>query len=294
MRIAFLGLGIMGSRQAANLVAAGHELTVWNRTRATADAWAAGHGGVPVAATPAEAARGAEIVISMVVDGPQVEAILLGEDGAASGAPPGALFADMSTIAPADALAIAGRLRERGHGFLDAPVTGSSPAAEAGTLTIMIGGEAGDVERAMPAFEAMGRVIRHVGPQGHGQRIKVIGNVVAIANTIVAGQALIAGRALGVDLDELVAVLSAGAGGSAVLSLKQGPMREHDYTPLFRTAHMLKDVEFCLAETAAAGVPFPAGAEAREILAAAAGRGLGDEDYAAVIEVLEGLAGLRL
>ncbi len=294
MRIAFLGLGIMGSRMAANLLAAGHELTVWNRTAATAEAWAADHPGAAVAQSPAAAAREAELVITMVVDGPDVESVLLGADGAVSAAAPGTLVADMSTIAPAAAEDLGARLAERGIGFLDAPVTGSSPAAEAGTLTIMVGGDAADVARAMPAFEAMGGLIRHVGPSGHGQRVKLVNNAVAIANTITAGQALLAAKALGVDLDALVEVLSAGAGGSVVLDLKAGPMRSHDYPLLFKTEHMLKDVQHCLDAVGAEGVPFPAAADAREVLVATVGRGLGESDYAAVIETLEGLAGLRL
>jgi 3-hydroxyisobutyrate dehydrogenase-like beta-hydroxyacid dehydrogenase len=294
MRIAFLGLGIMGSRMAANLLAAGHELTVWNRTPETSAAWADAHPGAAVAASPAAAAAGAELVITMVVDGPDVEAVLLGPEGAATTAAAGTLVADMSTIAPAAAEALGARLAERGLAFVDAPVTGSSPGAESGTLTIMVGGEAHDVARAMPAFEAMGTVIRHVGPLGHGQRVKLVNNAVAIANTITAGQALIAGRALGVDLDALVEVLSAGAAGSVVLDLKAGPMRAHDYPKLFKTQHMLKDVQHCLDAVGAEGVPFPAASDAREILVATVGRGLGDEDYAAVIETLEGLAGLEL
>jgi len=230
----------------------------------------------------------------MVVDGPDVEAVLRGPEGAATTAPAGTLVADMSTIAPAAAETLGTRLAERGLAFLDAPVTGSSPGAESGTLTIMVGGDAQDVARAMPAFEAMGKVIRHVGPRGHGQRVKLVNNAVAIANTITAGQALIAGRALDVDLDALVEVLSSGAAGSVVLDLKAGPMRAHEYPKLFKTQHMLKDVQHCLDAVGAQGVPFPAASDAREILVATVGRGLGDEDYAAVIETLEGLAGLRL
>src|SRR5262245_13383973 len=151
--VGFIGLGIMGSRQAANLVRAGFDVTVYNRTRERADAWAAEHGG-RVAATPREVR--CETVITMVVDGPQVEQMLLGEDGAVHDAEPGTLFIDMSTIGPADTRRIAGEVIERGHRFVDAPVTGSAPKAEDGTLTIMAGGSEEDVERAMPLFEAMG------------------------------------------------------------------------------------------------------------------------------------------
>ena len=294
MRIAVLGLGIMGSRMAANLLARGHELSVWNRTAETGRAWAAEHPGARLAAGPADAVETAELVITMVVDGPDVEELILGENGAARAAAPGTLFVDMSTIAPDAAEVIGARLEQLGMAFVDAPVTGSSPAAETGTLTIMAGGEAADVQRAMPALGAMGALVRHVGPRGHGQRVKLINNAVAIANTVTAGEALIAAKALGVDLDALLEVLSAGAAGSVVLDLKAGPMRTHDYPLLFKTEHMLKDVQHCLDAVGAAGVPFPAAAAARELLVATVGRGLGGADYAAVIETLEGLAGLEL
>src|SRR3954468_8595065 len=141
MRVGFIGLGIMGSRQAANLVRAGHELRVFNRTRETAEHWASEHS-AEVADSPRAAAEGADAVITMVVDGPQVEAMLLGEDGAVAGAPPGGPSIACSTIAPEHARRLGATLRERGHGFVDAPVTGSSPKAEDGTLPIMCGGEA--------------------------------------------------------------------------------------------------------------------------------------------------------
>jgi 3-hydroxyisobutyrate dehydrogenase-like beta-hydroxyacid dehydrogenase len=124
--------------------------------------------------------------------------------------------------------------------------------------------------------------------------VKLINNAVAIANAVALGQGLLAGRATGVDLDALLAVMGSGAAGSAMLDLKAGPMREHDFSTLFKTEHMLKDVRLCLEETEAAGVPFPAAADAREILTATVGRGHGDADFAAVIEALEGLAGTRL
>jgi 3-hydroxyisobutyrate dehydrogenase-like beta-hydroxyacid dehydrogenase len=289
MNVAFLGLGIMGSRMAANLRAAGHDVVVWNRTRSRAEAL-----GEPIAATPAEAASEAEAVVTMVVDGPQVEAILFGPDGAASTARPGTLFVDMSTISPKTARSIAARLAERDLQFLDAPVTGSSPAAEAGTLTIMAGGPEVEFERARPLFEAMGRLVFHVGDTGQGQMLKLINNAVAAANAVTLAQALVVARATGVDLGALTEVMSAGSGGSKMLDLKAGPMQAHDYTTLFKTAHMLKDVRHCLEEGQEAGVPFPAAAFAREVLGAAVGRGHADDDFASVIEVIEGLAGRKL
>ncbi len=293
MKLGFIGLGIMGSRMAANLGRAGHDLVVFNRTRATADGWAREHGG-SVAATPAEAAGEAEVVITMVVDGPQVEAVLLGEDGVVHGAPAGLLCVDMSTISPADTRRIGAALADRGIHFMDAPVTGSSPKAEDGTLTIMAGGAAEDFERARPLFEAMGRLVVHAGALGDGEMIKLINNAVAAVNAATVGEALLVARRAGVDLDVVEQVMGAGSGGSAMLELKAGPMRRHDYTTLFKLEHMLKDVRLCLEEGQAAGAPFTLAAQAREILTAAMGRGLGDADFAALIEVLEGTADTRL
>ena len=293
MNVGFLGLGIMGSRLAANLRRAGHDLVVFNRTRATADAWAQEHGAT-VAATPAEAGAEAEVVITMVVDGPQVEAVLLGEDGVVHGARPGLLCVDMSTISPTDTRRIGAALAERGVHFMDAPVTGSSPKAEDGTLTIMAGGAAEDFERARPLFEAMGRLVVHAGGLGDGEVIKLINNAVAAVNAVTVGEALLVARRAGVDLDVVEQVMGAGSGGSAMLELKAGPMRRHDYTTLFKLEHMLKDVRLCLEEGQAAGAPFPSAAQAREILTAASGRGLGDADFAALVEVLESAADTRL
>ncbi len=291
--LGFIGLGIMGSRMAANLVRAGYDVRAWNRTRETADAWAAEHGGT-VAGSPREAADGATAVITMVVDGPQVEQVLLGEDGAAHGAAEGTLFVDMSTIAPQDTRRIGDALSGRGLPFVDAPVTGSSPKAEDGTLTIMAGGAEADFARARPYFEAMGEVILHVGELGHGQKVKVISNAVAATNCATLAQALVVGKASGVDLEALLQVFGAGAANSTMVGLKGQPMLRHDYTTLFRLEHMLKDVAICLDESQAAGVPFPAAALARELYAAGMGRGLGDRDFAAVLDVVEGLAGVRL
>ncbi len=178
--------------------------------------------------------------------------------------------------------------------FMDAPVTGSSPKAEDGTLTIMAGGEERDFERARPLFDAMGELVLHVGPVGHGQLVKVINNAVAAANTAVAAEALIAGARAGADLDALVAVIHAGSGASAMLDLKQGPMRAHDYTTLFKLEHMLKDLRLCLEEARAAGVSTEMIEATEGILADAGERGLGEQDFAALLEVVEERAGARL
>ena len=292
-RVGFVGLGIMGSRMAANLARAGHELTVFNRTRATAEAWVAEHGGT-VAGSPAEVGAASDIVISMVVDGAQVREVLLGESGVAQGAQPGTLCVDMSTIAPHQTRAIGAELAASDVSLLDAPVTGSSPKAQDGTLTIMAGGRAEDFERARPLFDVMGQLVVHAGPLGDGEIVKIINNAVAAANCATLAEALLVGEATGIDLDALVAVMGKGSGGSAMLDLKAEPMRAHDYTTLFKLEHMLKDVRLCLEEAQAAEVPFAAAAHARDVLVAAMARGHADDDFVALVEGLEAFANRRI
>jgi 3-hydroxyisobutyrate dehydrogenase-like beta-hydroxyacid dehydrogenase len=292
-RVGFLGLGIMGSRMAANLARAGFPLTVWTHTPAKAERWASEHG-ASAASTPAEVAASSDIVVSMVVDGEQVAGVLLGADGVADSAHPGLLCVDMSTIGPTDARRIGAELKERGVEMLDAPVTGSSPRAEDGSLTIMVGGDAKAFARVRPLLEVMGRLIAHVGELGQGQMLKLINNALGAANAAAVAEALLLARATGIDLEAFVEVVSSGSGASAQLQLKSGPMREHDYTPMFKTAHMLKDVRLCLEEAQRAGIPFPAAAHARDLLAGAMGRGHADQDYASMIEPAEGFAGRRL
>jgi 3-hydroxyisobutyrate dehydrogenase-like beta-hydroxyacid dehydrogenase len=295
-RVGFIGLGIMGSRMAANLRRAGFDLTVWNRTRATADRWAEEHG-AEVVDNPSLLATSCETVITMVVDGRQVESVLIGADGVAAGigdAAASPLCIDMSTIGPAAARRIGTSLAERGLRLVDAPVTGSSPKAEDGTLTIMAGGTEADFERARPLFEAMGELVVHVGPLGHGQMVKLINNAVAAINTAVVADALLLGKRAGVNLDALVRVMSAGSGSSAMLDLKAPAMRAHDYTTLFKLEHMLKDLRLCLQEAEAVGYGSEFEKAVAEILQAAAERGLGEQDFVALLDVLEQRSGERL
>lgn len=292
--VGFLGLGIMGSRMAARVAQAGFPLTVWTHTPGKAERWASEHEAAAVASSPAEVARVSDIVVSMVVDGDQVASVLLGEDGVIEAAHEELLCVDMSTIAPLDSRRIAAALGERGVRMLDAPVTGSSPRAQAGTLTIMAGGRDEDFARAKPLLQSMGEVIVHVGELGQGEMLKLINNALGAANAAALAEALLLARATGVDLDAFVQVCAAGSGASAQLTLKSTPMREHDYTTLFKTEHMLKDVRLCLEEAQAIGIPFPSAAHARDLLTATLGRGHGEDDYAAIIEAVEGLAGRRL
>ena len=280
-RVAFLGMGIMGSRMARNLRAAGFDVVVWNRTRERAE-----EVGEPIADSPLAAAEGASVVITMVVDSPQVEEVLFGEDGAADGLEPGSLVIDMSTIAPSAVKSIAERLSERGIHFVDAPVTGSKPRAEDGTLTIMAGGHPAEFERALPLFQAMGKLVVHAGPSGHGAMVKLLNNSVAAVNAAAIAEAFDVAEAYGLDMEKLLEVMNAGSAASLMLEMKARPMLERSYEPLFKLAHMLKDVRHTLAETDALDEEFDLATDAEELYAAADAAGHGDEDFAAVAEAV--------
>jgi 3-hydroxyisobutyrate dehydrogenase-like beta-hydroxyacid dehydrogenase len=285
-RVAFLGLGIMGEPMAANLVRAGFEVTVWNRTPRVAEQFS-GTYDVTHASTPMEAAEASDVTITMVPDGAEVKEVLFADRGAASGMRRGSLVIDMSTIAPTDSIDIGERLHAEGVGFVDAPVTGSRPKAEDGTLTIMAGGSEEDFQRAQPVLQAMGKLIVHVGPQGHGSTVKIINNTTAAVNALAVAEALSAAKAAGVDPDKLREVMSAGSGGSAMLDLKAGPMLQHDFKPLFKLAHMLKDVRHALAEADRLGARMELGKTAEFAYTQADRKGLGEQDFAAVVEVVE-------
>jgi 3-hydroxyisobutyrate dehydrogenase-like beta-hydroxyacid dehydrogenase len=281
-RVAFCGLGIMGGPMAANLARAGFELSVWTRTTEKARRFAAEHG-ARAADTPAGAAAGAQAVVTMVPDSPEVESTLFGGDGAAAALADGALVIDMSTIAPSAAKAIGERLAEQGVDFVEAPVSGSRPKAEDGTLTIMAGGEEAAFDRALPLLEAMGERIVHVGPRGHGQLAKLLTNTMGAVNAAALAEAVITVKRAGIDPKAFLEVAGGSAGASIVLTLKGRPMFDESFEPLFKLEHMLKDVRHCLAEARALGVELRLGALAETLYARAAEEGHGEEDFAAVI-----------
>jgi 3-hydroxyisobutyrate dehydrogenase len=285
-RVAFLGMGIMGSRMAANVARGGFELAVWNRTRERAERVAESTG-ARLAGTPAQAAEGADAVVTMVVDSPEVEAVLFGENGAAASLQEGALVIDMSTIAPKAVEEIAQRLSADGIGFVDAPVSGSSPKAEDGTLTIMVGASNEDYERALPLLESMGELIVHCGPRGHGQLVKLLNNTLAATNAAVLAEAISFAKKADLDLDALLKVVAASSGNSTMLQLKARPMIEHDFEPLFKLDHMLKDVRHTLNEGEHLGARMAVAEAAKSLYEAASAAGNGDEDFAAVIEAIE-------
>lgn len=288
-RVGFAGLGIMGWPMAANLARAGYDLAVWTHTSGKAQRFA-DEFGATAAATPAEAAAGADAFVTMVVDGPEVETVLLGRDGAAAALGDGGLAIDMSTIAPTAVRSISERLAEHGVSLVDAPVTGSRPRAEDGTLTIMAGAADADFERAKPLFEAMGKLIVHVGPSGHGAMAKVIANTVTAINAAAVAEALTVVRAAGLDPDAFLQVARAGSSGSMMMEIKAQPMLDGDFEPLFKLEHMLKDIRHCVAEARALGIELQLATLAERMYAAGVDAGHGDEDIAAIVTVAEAAA----
>jgi 3-hydroxyisobutyrate dehydrogenase len=284
-RVAFVGLGIMGAPMARNLREAGYELSVYTRTREKAERFATEHG-ARAAATAADAAEGADAFITIVPDAPQVEEVLFGEAGAAAALRDDALVVDMSTISPTSSKAIAERLAPRD--FVEAPVSGSKPKAEDGTLTIFAGGEQAAFERARPLFDAMGELIVRVGPLGHGQMAKLLTNSMGAVHAAVLAEAIRTAKAAGLDEDAFLTVAAGSAGASGVLNLKGAQMFEERWEPpLFKLEHMLKDVRHTLDEARALGIELQLPALAESLYTRADQAGHGEDDFAAIYTAFE-------
>jgi 3-hydroxyisobutyrate dehydrogenase len=282
-RVAFVGLGIMGAPMARNLREAGFDLSVYTRTREKAERFAAEHG-ARAAATPAEAAEGADAFITMVPDAPQVEEVL---DAAVATLPEDALVVDMSTTSPTASRAIAELVAPRD--FVEAPVSGSQPKAEDGTLTIFGGGEQAAFERARPLFDAMGELIVHVGRLGHGQLAKLLTNAMGAVHAAVLAEAIRTAKAAGLDEDAFLTVAAGSAGASGVLNLKGRPMFEERWEPaLFKLEHMLKDVRHTLEEARALGIELRLPALAEGFYTRADEEGHGEDDFSAVYTAFDG------
>jgi 3-hydroxyisobutyrate dehydrogenase len=252
--ISFLGLGTMGSPMASNLARKGFEVGGWNRTPARVLVKEAGSAGVRVAATIADAVRGASMVALCVSDVGDVEEVLFGAGGIAESAERGALVIDFSTIGPVAARDFGTRLAERGLRFLDAPVTGGDVGARAGTLTIMVGGAAADFEQASPLFAAVGRVARHCGAQGAGQAVKLCNQVLGALHMVALTEALALARMQGIDPSLVVEVCSTGAAGSWALTNLGPRVIARDFAPGFMVKHLLKDLRLVLETPAGEGL----------------------------------------
>jgi 3-hydroxyisobutyrate dehydrogenase len=291
MKVAFIGMGTMGAAMALNILKAGHEVTVHNRTREREEPVA--KAGALRAASPMEAARGADIVVTCVSDTPDAEAVILGADGVIHGAPAGAIVVDMSTISPSATRRIAAELGTKGIPMLDAPVSGGSEGAQKGTLSIMVGGEAMDVQNAMPVLSAMGKSITHVGPTGAGQMTKAINQVVAAGVYLAVAEGMTLGLKAGLDMDKVVQALSGGASGSWVLNHRSGNMIRNEYPLGFRVRLHRKDVAIVMEAARELGVFLPATALVEQIENGLISQGYGDEDLSAVARTIRTHSGLE-
>jgi len=290
-RIGFVGLGTMGAAMAANLRTAGFEVTVWNRTPGRAGALIAA--GATEAPTPAAVGRAADVVVSCVSDTPDVEAVLFGPDGVAAGLSSGALVIDCSTISPSATAAFAARLRERGIGFVDAPVSGGSEGARLATLTVFVGGEDADVERARPVLEAVGKTITHFGPAGAGQAVKAVNQVVISGVYLAVAEGMVLAMKAGLDAEAVAAALGGGVAGSWILANRSGKMIRNDYPLGFRTSLHLKDLGIALDMARGLGVSLPVSALAAQLEAGLVARGYGDEDMSNLARAIRSLSALE-
>ena len=290
--VAFIGLGIMGSPMAANLVKAGFDVTGHNRSpgkvQALVDAGGRGAGSV------AEAVRGAEVIITMVPDSPDVEEVTGGEDGIFAHAEPGALYVDMSSIRPDVAVRVARAGREAGLRVLDAPVSGGEAGAVEGSLSIMVGGEAEDFAAARPVLDAMGRTIVHVGPAGSGQTVKAANQLVVAGNLELLAEAIVFLEAHGVDARAALEVLGGGLAGSTVLDRKGPAMLAREFAPGFRLALHHKDLGIVQTAAREAGVAIPLGAVVSQLVAALVARGDGGLDHSGLLKLVAELSGRAL
>jgi 3-hydroxyisobutyrate dehydrogenase len=281
-RIGFLGLGLMGTPMARRLIAAGHDVAVWNRTAEKAEAL--GGDGAEVAATPADAARGREVVVTMLANADALDAVLFGDGGAAAALERDALLIDMSTVGRDAVLDVAGRLPD-GVAFVDAPVTGSTPRAEAGELTVMAGGTDEAYERARPVLEVLGSP-RHVGDLGAGQAIKLVLNSTLGAILIGTGEALALGDALGLNRGATLDALE-GSYLGAMVKMKRRMLDSGDYPAQFKLELAAKDLRLAEEAAAAEGRTLAGVTVAREAFDEAERAGRGAEDFAALVDSLE-------
>jgi 2-hydroxy-3-oxopropionate reductase len=290
-RIGFIGLGIMGKPMAANLLAAGFPLTVHNRSPGPVDALAAQ--GATGAGSPREVAAANDVVITMLPDSPVVEAAVLGPSGVAQGFAEGALYIDMSSIAPASSRKIAAVLVDRGVEALDAPVSGGELAARDGSLSIMVGGSAEAVERARPIFEVLGKSTTHVGDAGAGQIAKAANQVVVAVTIQAVAEALVLARKARVDPARVREALLGGFAQSRVLELHGQRMLDGDYEPGGKLRLHRKDLANALQLGQEAGVPLFATAQAAQLMDALVAQGAGDRDHSALVTLYEQLSGVQ-
>jgi 3-hydroxyisobutyrate dehydrogenase len=287
MRIGFIGLGIMGKPMAGHLLAAGHEVTVWNRSQPGIDALV--EKGAAAGASPADVASRSEVVFTMVGDSPDVERVALGPDGIASGAQPGLVHIDNTTMAPAATRSIAERYAEKGIELLDAPVSGGEAGAINAALSIMVGGKEEVFERCKPLFEVIGKTVTYCGPSGAGQTVKLCNQVLVSVTNLAVCEALVLAQKAGVPPLTMIDAVKNGAAASWQLSNLAPRMVQGDYRPGFKVWHQQKDLRLALEVARENSLPLPATSLVHQLFAALEAEGLREEGTQALIKTLEKL-----
>jgi len=292
LTIGYIGLGLMGRSIARNLLKAGFPLVVHNRSQAAVDELTAE--GARPAASPAEVASQVDVVFTNLPDSPDVEKVVLGEHGILSGAHPGLIWVDNSSIKPAVARSLAARLAEAGVLSLDAPVSGGDVGARNGTLAIMIGGPAEALEKVYPALQAMGKTITHVGAAGAGQVAKAANQIMVAAQMVAMGELLIFSQKAGVDPQKVVEAIKGGAAQCWTLDVKPPRLFAGNRAPGFKASLQSKDLNIIMETAREYGIPLPSAAVDAQLYQAMLQNGMGGLDNSAVLGVLEELAGVTL
>ena len=295
MQVGLIGLGIMGAPQAQNLLRAGFALTVATRTPGKAGKFTADNkslGNVRAVNTGAEVAAACDVVITMVTDSPDVIAVAHGENGIFATAKPGTIIIDMSTISPKVTQELAAEAESNGLFWLDAPVSGGQKGAIEGTLTIMVGGDAGALEKARPVLEAMGKRITHFGKAGNGQFAKLSNQVIVAGNLLAACEGLVFAAKAGLDLHTVHSALTGGAANSWALEVLGKKMIDRDFAPAFMVKLQQKDLRLVLDAASQNHTSLPGTSIAHQLLAAVEAEGRGDDGTQSLFRVLEKLAGL--
>ena len=287
-KVGFIGLGIMGKPMAKNLMDAGYELSVHNRSREPVDELA--EDGAAAATSPKDVAENSDVIVTMLPDSPQVEEVVLGEDGVLEGIREGTLLVDMSTISPVVTEELAEAVNKQGASMLDAPVSGGDVGAIEGTLAIMVGGSEEDFERAKPLFDVMGKTVTHVGPTGTGQVTKAANQVVVALTIEAVSEALVLGSKGGVSPEKILDVLSGGLAGNKVMEVKREKFLSHTFDPGFRSELHHKDLGIALAAGREYGVALPVTAIVDQMLLSMKKKGWGGEDHSALLRVIEDLS----
>ncbi len=287
--IAFIGLGIMGGPMAANLVEAGHQVTGYNRSPEAVERLvdAGGTGADSVAA----AVSGVDIVITMVPDSPDVEAVCLGPDGVYENASSGTVHVDMSSISPDVSTRLAEAGGEHGVRVLDAPVSGGQAGAVEANLSIMVGGDKSDFDEVSPVLEAMGATVVYCGPAGSGQTVKAANQLIVAGTIELVAEAIVFLEAYGVDTEAAVQVLAGGLAGNRILDRKAPGMLKREFEPGFRVDLHHKDMGIVTAAAREKGVVIPLGAVVAQLIASLRAQGHGDLDHSALLKVVEQLSG---